>query len=418
MNKELLQSLSGFRDQLEPSKSAILDQLKKIFQSYGYQELETPVIEKQEILLGNYGDEAQKLLYLFKDNGQRQVGLRYDLTVPLSRYVAGNYQELALPFKRFEIGPVFRAEKPQAGRFRQFTQADIDIVGSEGGEREILEIVAAVEEAFNLKLTCLINDRQIIAAVFRELKIPLEIQARLLRLLDKKDKIKPERLGKELGDLGLTAVQKKAVNGLFLIDDEPFDELKSLLGSFEALENLKGLVKYSQLLGLKMKFDLSMVRGLDYYTGTIMEWIDQSYGGGTLIAGGRYDGLVDSLIGQKLPAVGISFGVDRIGEVIQLQAPETLFIACLPETEVESRRWANEMREKGQRVEVYLDSTVELGKQIKFADRRGYKTIIIPLEEEWKKGQVAVKNLETGQQEAVKRDEISALEISSKERAN
>ena len=219
MNKELLQSLSGFRDQLEPSKSAILDQLKKIFQSYGYQELETPVIEKQEILLGNYGDEAQKLLYLFKDNGQRQVGLRYDLTVPLSRYVAGNYQELALPFKRFEIGPVFRAEKPQAGRFRQFTQADIDIVGSEGGEREILEIVAAVEEAFNLKLTCLINDRQIIAAVFRELKIPLEIQARLLRLLDKKDKIKPERLGKELGDLGLTAVQKKAVNGLFLIDD-------------------------------------------------------------------------------------------------------------------------------------------------------------------------------------------------------
>src|SRR3989344_1927149 len=147
MDKEKLLPLSGFRDQLEPSKSAILDELKIIFQSYGYLELETPVIEKQEILLGKLGNDAQKLLYLFEDNGKRKVGLRYDLTVPLSRFVAANYQTLPLPFKRFEIGSVFRAEKPQAGRFRRFTQADIDIVGSSKGEKEILEVVAAVAKS-------------------------------------------------------------------------------------------------------------------------------------------------------------------------------------------------------------------------------------------------------------------------------
>ena len=294
MNRDNLLPLSGFRDQLEPSKSAILDELKKIFQSYGYQELETPVIERQEILLGKMGDEAQKLLYLFEDNGKRKVGLRYDLTVPLSRYVAGNYQSMALPFKRFEIGPVFRAEKPQAGRFRQFTQADIDIVGSDGGEREILEIVASVAQNFGLKITCVINDRRIVEAVFEDLKVKTDIRQSLLRLLDKKDKIAAERLARELDDLGMTTVQKKAVSGLFLGDDEPFDELEGLLGKSEALAELKNLVKYGKSIGLKMKFDLSMVRGLDYYTGTIFECVEKSYGGGTLMGGGRYDGLVES----------------------------------------------------------------------------------------------------------------------------
>jgi len=407
MDKEKLLPLSGFRDQLEPSKSAILDELKIIFQSYGYLELETPVIEKQEILLGKLGNDAQKLLYLFEDNGKRKVGLRYDLTVPLSRFVAANYQTLPLPFKRFEIGSVFRAEKPQAGRFRQFTQADIDIVGSSGGEREILEVVATVASSFHLQITCVINDRGIVTAVFENLKIKTEMRQSLLRLLDKKDKMTAERLGRELDDLGLTAVQKKAVSGLFLSSDEPLEELESLLGPINALDELRGIVKYGKSIGLKMKFDPSMVRGLDYYTGTIFECVEESYGGGSLIGGGRYDGLVESLIGQKLPAIGISFGVDRIGEVMRLANPETLFIVCLPETEVETRRFATELRRKGRKVEVYLDSSVELGKQIKYADKRGYKTIIIPLEEAWKKGQVEVKNLETGRQETVKREEIA-----------
>lgn len=407
----MLQPLSGFRDQLEPSKSAILDELKKIFQSFGYLELETPVIEKQEILLGNYGEEAQKLLYLFEDNGKRKVGLRYDLTVPLSRFIAANYQELALPFKRFEIGPVFRAEKPQAGRFRQFTQADIDVVGSESGEKEILEIVASAAKDFSLKITCLVNDRRIVDAVFEDLKVKTDIRQSLLRLLDKKDKIATERLARELDDLGLTTVQKKAVNGLFLGDYEPFDEIEELLGQLEALTELKGLVKFGQSIGLKMKFDLSMVRGLDYYTGTIFECVVESYGGGTLMGGGRYDGLVESLIGQKLPAVGISFGVDRIGEVMRLKKSETLFIVCLPENEIEIRRWATELREKGKKVEVYLDSAVELGKQIKYADKRGYKTIIIPLEEAWKKGCVEVKDLESGKQEVIERSSFMVRDV-------
>lgn len=406
MDKESLQPLSGFRDQLNPTKSALIDELKKIFQLFGFAELETPVIERQEILLGNYGPEAQKLLYLFEDNGKRQVGLRYDLTVPLSRFVAANYRELPLPLKRFEIGPVFRAEKPQAGRFRQFTQADIDIVGSPQGEKEILAIVAFAAKKLGLNLTCLINDRQIVSAIFDELKVKADIRPVLLRLLDKKDKITPERLGRELDDLGLTSVQKKTVTGLFLGGEEPFEAVGALLGASETLISLKELVKYGQSLGLKMKFDLAMVRGLDYYTGTIFECVDENYSGGSLVAGGRYDSLVEQLIGEKLPAVGISFGVDRLAEVMKLDAPEALFIVCLPETELEVRRWADELREQGRGVEVYLDSAAPLGQQIKYADKRGYESIIIPLEEAWKKGQVEIKNLETGRQEAVKRDQI------------
>ncbi len=406
MDKEKLLPLSGFRDQLEPNKSAILDCLKKIFQSYGYQELETPVLEKQEILLGNYGDNAQKLLYLFEDNGLRKVGLRYDLTVPLSRYVAAHYQEIKLPFKRFEIGPVFRAEKPQVGRFRQFTQADIDIVGLNSGEKEMLDVIAAVTRAIGLTVSCQINNREVVSAVLERIMVKADSQRALMRLLDKKDKISPTRFSQEFDKLDLTSVQKKAINGLFIESEDQFDGIDSLLGGSNALKVLKKLIQYGRSIGLKMNFDLSMVRGLDYYTGTIFECVDDNYLGGSLIGGGRYDSLIENLIEQKIPAVGISFGVDRIAELTNVQQPETLFFVCLPETELETRQFATELRQSGQRVEVYPDSSVELGKQLKYADKRGYQRVIVPLEDAWKKGRVEVKDLVTGRQEAVERNEV------------
>jgi histidyl-tRNA synthetase len=151
-----------------------------------------------------------------------------------------------------------------------------------------------------------------------------------------------------------------------------------------------------------------MVRGLDYYTGTIFEFKADNYDGGTVVGGGRYDSLIEGLTGQKVPAVGLSFGVDRLSDLLSDQAQtDTLFIVRLPETTVELNAWVRQLRKDGLKVEVYLDESVELGKQIKYADKRGYKTIIIPLEEAWKKGQVEIKNLETGKQEAVKRDEIT-----------
>src|SRR5579872_2819765 len=162
MDRELLNPLSGFRDYNKPNKDLVISKLRSVFVRFGYQFLETPALERQEILLGKFGEEAQKLIYLFEDNGLRKVGLRYDLTVPLSRFVAANYTTLPLPFKRFEIGVVWRAERPQKGRYRQFTQADVDIVGDEGSlssEKELLEVISLAGKELRLDLTCQINDR-------------------------------------------------------------------------------------------------------------------------------------------------------------------------------------------------------------------------------------------------------------------
>jgi histidyl-tRNA synthetase len=327
MNKEFLAPLSGFRDLVDPNKGRLEAALRGIFGRFGYQPLETPTLERQEILLNKFGSEAEKLLYVFEDNGGRKVGLRYDLTVPLARYVACNFNELAWPYKRFEIGTVWRADRAQKGRYRQFTQADIDIVGSDalGAEQELLEILRQVQEAAapSLKgLVCLINDRRLVAALLEKLQLT-ERAADILRLLDKQDKLTEQQFGAELTKLGLSDVQLGKLRALFLTDaDEALATITDLLGDTEALQSLQQLIAYGKELGLTMVFAPNMVRGLDYYTGTIIECRLPNYPS-SVIGGGRYDSLVESLNGQKLPAVGISFGIDRLldaGAVIAGQA--------------------------------------------------------------------------------------------------
>lgn len=398
--------LSGFRDLLSDEKSALLKLLENTFVSFGYQNLETPIIERQEVLLAKYGTEAQKLLYLFVDNGKRKVGLRYDLTLPLARFVSSRVGSLPLPFKRYEIGPVFRAEKPQAGRYRQFTQADIDIVGSEQGEEELLQIVSQISSQTEIKFICLINDRRILDAIFNDLSIDQEKRVGLMRLLDKKSKISAERMSQELESLGLTTPQRRNVTKIFLGDEELLEDIEELIKDPDLTSRMKELIAFGQSLKLKMKFDPSMVRGLDYYTGTIFEVTSEDYEGGSLIAGGRYDGLVDDFVGQKIPAVGISFGVDRLLDLIKDRTSQKLFVVNSKSLSTELRHWTTELRASGVAIELYLDPSVELGKQIKYADKRGYKSILIPVEESWKEGLIEIKNLETGRQEKVKRSEL------------
>lgn len=409
MNKEVLQPLSGFRDYSGPTKDWLIGGLRKIFIQYGYQPLETPAIERQELLLKDYGEEAQKLLYLFEDNGKRKVGLRYDLTLPLARFYAANFQTLPAPYKRFEIGPVWRAERAQKGRLRQFTQADVDIVGAPGlsAEKEILSIIAAAERATELKLQVQLNDRTVVAAVFDKLKITQSSRQKLLQSLDKKDKISAEELSNELMKLGVTDVQLRQIKSLFL-ETETLEEITQLIGS-EATAQVFELMEAAKRIGLTAEFVPSMVRGLDYYTGTIIECRVDGYPS-SVAGGGRYDSLVEGLIGQKVPAVGVSFGVDRLVDIIDQQSQEnqsTTFIARLPETTEELNPWVRELRAAGMNVEVYLDQTVELGKQIKYADKRGYKEMLIPLEEDWKQGKIVRKNLESGSQESVDRESIT-----------
>lgn len=401
--------MSGFRDVLGPTKSWVIGELQKTFQEFGYQALETPAIERQEILLGKLGDEGQKQLYLFEDNGKRKVGLRYDLTVPLSRFVAGNLGSLPLPFKRYEIGPAWRAEKPQKGRYRQFTQADVDIIGAPepASERELLMLIKAAGDRLGVKLTLQLNDRRIVASLLDHLKIHVNIRTGLLQLLDKKDKMTEEKFDQLFKLLGLNDVERRQLAGFFLTDDEDnFSRIEKLLEIPEML-SLKNLLTEAKAIGLEAKFVPSMVRGLDYYTGTIIEGVTPNYDGGTIVAGGRYDSLVEGLTGQKVPAVGVSFGVDRLSDLLAGPSKdETIFIVRLPETSTEVNHWAADLREKGKKVEVYLDETMPLGGQIKYADKRGYASILIPLEDEWKKARIVKKFLQSGKQEAVERQEF------------
>ncbi|HSX42258.1 MAG TPA: histidine--tRNA ligase [Candidatus Saccharimonadales bacterium] len=410
MDKTSFLPLSGFRDQLGPAKSWVINELQKTFQSYGYQALETPAIERQEILLGKLGDEGQKQLYLFEDNGKRQVGLRYDLTVPLSRFVAANLSELPLPFKRFEIGSSWRAERPQKGRYRQFTQADIDIIGAPepSSELELMSVVAAAGERLGVKLTCLVNDRRLITAVFDELKIPAKERVKITQLFDKKDKLPEDEFIAQFKQLGLSDVERRQLSAYFLAEgDEALEKIEQLLPGSPAFITVKAVLAWAKKRGVEAVFAPGMVRGLDYYTGTIFEFKADGYDGGTVVAGGRYDNLIANLTGQRVPAVGLSFGVDRLSDLLTDQKPDdTLFVVRLPETSNEVNMWVRELRKNGKNVEVYLDDTIELGKQIKYADKRGYANILIPFENEWQRGQIVRKFLATGKQEAISRDQI------------
>ena len=409
MQKELLQPLSGFRDDDKPTKNRVVSTVSKILRQFGYRSLETPAIERQEILLGKLGGEGQKLLYLFEDNGQRKVGLRYDLTVSLARYVAANLNTLVLPFKRFEVGLVWRAERAQKGRLRQFTQIDADILGvdNDKAEQELLEVLAAIDKALNLNLTYQLNDRRAVQVLLADIKIPQDIQAKTLQILDKQDKISSEDINKGLLALGLNENQLKEIRVVFMSGKDSLSILEGRVDK-EMYQPLKDLLKKARAVGIKAEINLGMVRGLDYYTGIIIEAVADDYPS-SLIGGGRYDSLVEKLIGKKVPAVGISYGVDRIVDLLDsrgIKREEILFLACLPETEIELRHWASDLRKAGRNVDVYLDSSVELAKQLKYAARKGYKEVYLPFENDWKVGSIIRRNLDSGDQSLVERKTV------------
>ena len=389
-----LQPLAGFRDQRGYAREWLIDPLKKIFKSFGYEALDTPALEKQEVLLSNYGEEAQKLLYLFKDNGGRDIGLRYDLTLPLARFVSANFNELVFPYKRYEIGKAWRAEKPQKGRFREFYQADVDILGTESPEAEVelFEIVKEFADVAGLKLKCLINDRRLTNEILEKVGADSTKSNKILQIIDKKEKISREDLAKELAEQGLDQAQT----------DELFEIIEGQKIDSEVIKSLTYLKTKLEAMGFETVIDPSLVRGLDYYTGTVFEFVSEEYSS-TLIAGGRYDKLVESFIGQKLPSVGISFGIDRIldlmGETLDKKLNnETIFIVK-PENELDGfSDWIKSLRDKGKIVDLYLDKNKDLGAQLKYANKKGYKEVIIPLEEEWEQGNVILKNMESGEQ--------------------
>jgi len=364
MNKITPKTLKGFRDFLpkEARKRAyVIEKLKSVFESYGFEPLETPSLEYAEILTGKYGDEGDKLMYKFKDNGGRDVALRYDQTVPLARVVAEYGEKLPMPFKRYQIQNVWRAENTQRGRFREFLQCDIDTVGTANinADLEIIICVAKCLETLGFKqFKILTNDRKNLKDIPKEAII----------IIDKLKKIGEEGVKKELSEKGF--------------DSSILENIK-ISGKTPAIDLL-----VEKLEG-KVIFEPTLARGLDYYTGLIFEVEINGYSAGSVAGGGRYDELVGMFADKQIPAVGASFGFDRLIEAMNelnlfpkdLQTTKVL-ILNLPNFEEKALEIANKLRENNINTEVYLDSNIEKGKQFNYSEKKGIPYTIVPNENE------------------------------------
>lgn len=395
------QTLKGFRDFLPSTALArqiVVEKIRKVFERYGFDPLETPALEYAETLLGKYGNEADKLLYLFRDNGKRNVGLRYDQTVPLSRVVA-QYPDLPKPFKRYQIQPVWRAENTQRGRFREFLQCDIDCVGSDSplADAEIIDCTLSVFRQLGFTgITMDINDR----TIFDNLKL----SKKEITILDKLEKIGTSAVIEELEASG-----RKNAKQLFttLTNTEPTERIWKI---FEALKRMG----YKE--GVDIRFNQFLARGLDYYTSSIFELKAKNYTSGSLAGGGRFDKLIGQFSGRDLPAVGIAFGFDRIMEAMgenkllsnTSTATQVLITIFSPDLLGTSLELTSKLRRGGINTEVYVDSEAKLEKQLKYADKKGVPYVIIAGPEEISKKVVKLKNMQTKEQEELTIDDIIA----------
>jgi histidyl-tRNA synthetase len=388
------QTLKGFRDFLPETmaiRNKVINTLKSVFESYGFSGLQTPTLEYAEVLKGKYGEEAEKLMYLFKDNGGREIGLKYDLTVPLAR-VMTQYPNLPKPFKRYQIQPVFRAENTQKGRYREIYQCDVDTVGtiSPTADAEILAIIS--DSLTSLKFnnfTIRINSRQILGRITDSPTI--------LQSIDKLDKKTPQEIIEELKAKG---VQNSLIQEIF-----------SKLDSLKPDDHLDKVIDRAIKLGAKnIRFDPRLVRGLDYYTGPIFETVVTEPKIGSITGGGRYDNLIKDLGGPDLPATGTSFGLDRICDAIEetklwpdLKLNRVRILVTVFDTELVDKSLAlfTSLRRANIAVELYPEQRFGLDKQLKYASQKGIPYVAIIGPEEAGKNLIRLKNMQTREQQTV-----------------
>ncbi len=390
MNKITPRTLKGFRDFLPKEarkRQFVIDKLRSVFESYGFEPLETPALEYAEILEGKYGEEGEKLMYKFEDKGGRKVALRYDQTVPLARVIAQYSNSIPLPFKRYQISNVWRGENPQRGRFREFLQCDIDIAGisSSRSDAEIIQVAMESLERLGFKnFKILVNDRSLFE------KIPKDA----LLSIDKLGKIGEKKVMAELSQKG--------------IDVKILDKIK-LNKPGEKLQKIISLIKDKRVI-----FEPTLARGLDYYTGLIIEVEVEGFDAGSVGGGGRYDNLIGLFSNQTIPAVGFSFGFDRLIEAIdelnlfpaEVTTTKVLVTLFSKELEKESIQTASMLREKGINTEVYLDEA-KMDKQLKYANQKGIPYVVIIGPDEAKSASATLKNMKTGEQNTLPLDQLS-----------
>ena len=445
MSKVQPRTLSGFME-LMPARQIQFDRmmavLRESYSLYGFTPLDTPIIEASEVLLAKGGGETEKQIYRFQ-KGDSDLSLRFDLTVPLAKYVAQYSGQLAFPFRRFQIGKVYRGERAQRGRFREFYQADIDIIGDGkldiSNDAEIPAIIYRTFTALGLKrFQIRVNNRKILNGFYAMLDLTHESGA-IMRTVDKLDKIGAAQV-KELlmsEEIGLTADQAGEIMRFIAIDGSNEEVLQALEGYRgrhplfdEGLDELTTVARYLSAFGVpqeNFKVDLTIARGLDYYTGTVYETTMLDHPEiGSICSGGRYDNLAEYYTDKKLPGVGISIGLTRLFFVLEDQgylndqlntAPADVLILPMTEDLSAAIALATQLRNAGVRTQLYGEQK-KFKQKMSYADKLGVPYVIFLGEEEISSGVAAVKNMRTGEQVKLSPDEAVKLIQSGLEQLN
>ena len=435
-------------------RNYIFDTIKSVFSLYGFQQIETPAMENLSTLMGKYGEEGDKLLFKILNSGDwksaithealdqatigaltsnvSEKGLRYDITVPFARFVVQHREEIQFPFKRYQIQPVWRADRPQKGRYREFYQCDVDVVGTNSllSEVELIQIVAEVYRRLGIRVSLHINNRKILAGIAEVIGQPERI-IDITVAIDKLDKIGIDNVNKELLDKGLPQEAVDALQPILHLsgtNTEKLDQLEQVLAGcevglkgIEELRTIFALYANSQLpiaaeaaSNIQIELDLCLARGLNYYTGAIFEVKALDVQMGSITGGGRYDNLTGIFGMPNVSGVGISFGADRIYDVLSelnlypenLQSTTQLLFATFGEQELlYALRWAKVLREKGMSVEVYPEPT-KMKKQMGYADSKKIPFVAIVGGDEMAAGKVMLKDMQSGEQQLTTLEEL------------
>ena len=442
------------------ARNYIFDTIRSVYSTYGYVQIETPAMENLSTLLGKYGDEGDKLLFRILNSGDAfsgvdfeecrnedgtlnsnrvsmkvcEKGLRYDLTVPFARYVVQHQNEIAFPFRRFQIQPVWRADRPQKGRYREFYQCDADVIGSKSqlNELELVQIVDRVFTKFGINVAIKINNRKVLTGLAEIAGFPDKVTD-ITVAIDKLDKIGLEAVEAEMRERGLTDQAVAVIEPVLLLEGTTAEKIETMRGLMQG-KSASGIVSETGLLGLdeltelfgfidaagvgqKVEMDLSLARGLNYYTGAIFEVKALDYAIGSICGGGRYDNLTGIFGLPGMSGVGISFGADRIYDVLKgldkfpkdiTGSATVLFANMDSEALAYIIPVVKSLREAGVSCEIYPDKS-KLKKQFDYADKKGIPFVSINGGDEAASGNVNLKNLSSGEQKTFAKDDVEGM---------
>ncbi len=430
-------------------RNYIFDTIRSVFRLFGFHQIETPALENLSTLMGKYGEEGDKLLFKVLNSGDwrsaldaeqlqngtigaltgkiSEKGLRYDLTVPFARFVTQYRNDISFPFKRYQIQPVWRADRPQKGRYREFYQCDVDVVGTDSlvSELELIQIVEEVYRRLGVNVCLKLNNRKILSGIAEVVGAADKI-VDITVAIDKLDKIGLEKVNEELAERGLTAEQIAKLQPILNMSGSTCDKLTTLrqvLASSETgmkgIEETETIFSLCEAAGVKLniELDLTLARGLNYYTGAIFEVKALDVQMGSITGGGRYDNLTGIFGMPGVSGVGISFGADRIYDVLTelnlfpeeaLEQTQVLFATFGQEELKYALTWARELRAKGVRTEVFPEPT-KMKKQMGYADNNHIPYVAIVGGDEMAQQKVMLKNMTTGEQALVSREELLAI---------